>query len=64
LVGHHPGSIKRISVVVLTGSCLPDADSADTTKARGATRSRTPRSERDLDIFGIVYSTLISLNSD
>src|SRR5437764_13896681 len=49
-VGHQPGSISRISVVVLAASVLPDADSA-----RCATRnvkSRTLRTEANLNIIG------------
>jgi hypothetical protein len=63
LVGHQPGSITRISVAVLTWWVLRDADSADITKARDPIRiirSRTARTERDLNIFRIVHSTLIA----
>lgn len=68
MVGHQPGSITRISVAVLTSlllldADLLDADCADILKVRGATgtiRSRTPRTEINLNIFGIVYSTPIT----
>ena len=57
--------MSRMSVALLLSGRLFESDSEEFREAPGAIRmirSRAPTTETDLNIFGIIYSTLINLD--